>query len=109
MGKLIVHNAVTINGAFEAPTPDEWLVLDDDSGDASLEQLILADALVLGRRTYEGLAAVWPQLADHGALIAGRGARTFLSTDASDHPTATRPGAARGAAALHGREGTGRP
>ena len=62
MGKLIVHNAVTINGAFEAPTPEEWLVLDDDSSNASLEQLQLADAMVLGRKTYEGLAAVWPEL-----------------------------------------------
>jgi hypothetical protein len=35
----------------------------DDSGDASLEQLVLADALVHGRKTYESLAAVWPQLA----------------------------------------------
>jgi len=38
MGKLIIHNAVTVNGAFEAPSPDAWFVLDDDSGDASLEQ-----------------------------------------------------------------------
>jgi dihydrofolate reductase len=68
VGKLIVHNAVTINGAFEAPTPDEWLVLDDDSAGASLEQLMLADAMVLGRKTYEGLAAVWPQLADDPTL-----------------------------------------
>ncbi len=54
MGKLIVMNQITINGAFEAPTPDDWLVLDEDSSEASLEQLILADALVLGRKTYEG-------------------------------------------------------
>jgi dihydrofolate reductase len=74
MGKLICHNAVTINGAFEAPTPDDWLTLDNDSGDAQLEQLALADALVLGRKTYEGLAAVWPQLVDDPALgrFAGR-------------------------------------
>jgi dihydrofolate reductase len=63
MGKLIVHNAITVNGAFESPAPDAWFVLDEDSGDASLEQLVLADALMLGRKTYEGLAAVWPQLA----------------------------------------------
>lgn len=68
MGKLIVMNQITVNGAFEAPTPDEWLVLDQDSADAGLEQLILADALVLGRKTYEGLAAVWPQLADEPAM-----------------------------------------
>jgi hypothetical protein len=66
MGRLIVHNAVTVNGAFEAPArePDGWLVLDADSSDASLEQFVLADAMVLGRRTYEGLAAVWPHLGD---------------------------------------------
>ncbi|MDG4824108.1 dihydrofolate reductase family protein [Asanoa sp. WMMD1127] len=63
MGKVVVHNQVTVNGAFEAPTPEEWLELDADSGDAGLEQLILADALLLGRKTYEGLAAVWPHLA----------------------------------------------
>ena len=68
MGKLVVMNQITINGAFEAPTPDEWLVLDEDSSEASLEQLVLADAMVLGRKTYEGLAAVWPQLADDPAM-----------------------------------------
>ena len=68
MGRLIVHNAVTVNGAFEAPDPDKWLVLDADSSDASLEQFVLADAMVLGRKTYEGLAAVWPHLGDDPAL-----------------------------------------
>lgn len=68
MGKLIVSNQITVNGAFESPTPDEWLVLDEDSGDAALEQLWLSDAMVLGRKTYEGLAAVWPQLAGDPTL-----------------------------------------
>jgi dihydrofolate reductase len=74
MGRLIVHNAVTVNGAFEAPDPGTWLVLDDDSSDASLDQLVLADAMVLGRKTYEGLAAAWPTLADDPVLgrYAGR-------------------------------------
>jgi hypothetical protein len=31
-GKVIVHNQVTVNGAFEAPTPEQWLELDADSG-----------------------------------------------------------------------------
>jgi dihydrofolate reductase len=64
MGRLIINNAMTVNAAFEAPSPDEWLVLDPDSNTVSLEQLLVADAMVLGRKTYEGLAAVWPQLAD---------------------------------------------
>jgi hypothetical protein len=30
MGRLVVNNAMTVNGAFEAPVPepDGWLVLD---------------------------------------------------------------------------------
>ena len=65
MGRLIVNNAITVNGAFEAPVPapDGWLVLDPDSLEASLEKWQAAEAMVLGRKTYEGLAAVWPQMA----------------------------------------------
>jgi dihydrofolate reductase len=68
MGRLVVNNAMTVNGAFEAPSPEEWLVLDPDSNQVSLEQFLVADAMVLGRKTYEGLAAVWPTLADDPAL-----------------------------------------
>jgi dihydrofolate reductase len=70
MGRLVVNNAMTVNGAFEAPSPepDGWLVLDADSNQVSLEQLLVADAMVLGRKTYEGLAAVWPTLADDPAM-----------------------------------------
>jgi dihydrofolate reductase len=68
MGRLIVNNAMTVNGAFEAPSPDEWLVLDADSNNVSLEQFLVADAMVLGRKTYQGLAAVWPQLVDDPTL-----------------------------------------
>jgi dihydrofolate reductase len=68
MGRLVVNNAMTVNGAFEAPSPDEWLVLDADSNTVSLEQFLVADAMVLGRKTYVGLAAVWPQLIDDPTL-----------------------------------------
>jgi dihydrofolate reductase len=70
MGRLVINNAMTVNGAFEAPSapPDGWLVLDGDSNQVSLDQVLLADAMVLGRKTYEGLAAVWPQLADDPTL-----------------------------------------
>jgi dihydrofolate reductase len=66
MGRLVINIAMTVNGAFEAPQPppNGWMVLDADSNQVSLDQVLLADALVLGQKTYEGLAAVWPQLAD---------------------------------------------
>ena len=62
MGRLVINNSMSVNGAFEAPVPepDRWLVLDADSNQFSLEQFLGAEAMVLGRKTYEGLAAVWP-------------------------------------------------
>jgi dihydrofolate reductase len=70
MGRLVINIAMTVNGAFEAPAPepDGWMVMDADSNQVSLEQVLVADALVLGHKTYEGLAAVWPQLADDPTL-----------------------------------------
>jgi dihydrofolate reductase len=67
VGRLIISDAMTVNGAYEAPVPEPgggWLVLDPDSQQASLEMWQAADAMVMGRRTYEGLATVWPQMAD---------------------------------------------
>ncbi|WP_354700833.1 putative protein YyaP [Paraconexibacter sp. AEG42_29] len=72
MGTLIINNATTIDGAFQAPQPEPngWLRLDPDSQQASLEKWQAADAMVLGRKTYEGLAAVWPQMVDLPGLEA---------------------------------------
>jgi dihydrofolate reductase len=66
VGRLIINNAITVNGAFEAPVPEPngWLVLDPDSQQASLDKWQAADAMVMGRKTYEGLAEVWPKMAD---------------------------------------------
>ncbi|RBP66192.1 dihydrofolate reductase [Brevibacterium sanguinis] len=67
MGRLIINVAMTVNGAFEAPAPEPmggWLVTDADSMEAGREMWQAADAMLLGRKTYEGLAAAWPQLAN---------------------------------------------
>ncbi|MFC9558099.1 dihydrofolate reductase family protein [Agromyces sp. NPDC056965] len=67
MGRLIINVGVTVNGAFEAPAPEPlggWLVTDPDSMQAGREMWQAADAMLLGRKTYEGLSAAWPGLAD---------------------------------------------
>jgi dihydrofolate reductase len=70
MGRLVINDSMSVNGAFEAPVPepDGWLVLDDDINQVALEQFLAADAMLLGRKTYEGLAAVWPTLVDAPGL-----------------------------------------
>ncbi|MFD6951593.1 deaminase [Nocardiopsis sp. TSRI0078] len=67
MGRLIINTGMTVNGAFEAPAPEShggWLVTDPDSMRAGREMWQAADAMVLGRKTYEGLSKAWPELAD---------------------------------------------
>jgi dihydrofolate reductase len=70
MGGLAKNTPTTPTGPSGTPGPEPhgWLVLDADSSQVSLEQFLVADAMVLGRKTYEGLAAVWPQLADDPTL-----------------------------------------
>ena len=134
MGRLVINNSMTVNGAFEAPVPepDGWLVLDADSNQVSLEQFLAADAMVLGRKTYEGLAAVWPQLADDPALgvfadllnsmpkyVASTSLRAPLEWNATlldgdqgpgveRHPAGGRPGRERDRAQGHPRQDPGR-
>ena len=65
MGKLIVWNLVTVDGCFEGPTP--WdLAFHEIAWGPELRDLSLgfgaeAEALVFGRKTYEGMAAYWPE------------------------------------------------
>jgi hypothetical protein len=96
MGRLVVNNAMTVNGAFEAPSPDPdgWLVLDADSNQVSLEQFLVADAMVLGRKTYEGLAADlrWCRAGPPGA---DRGDDLRLRRGAAGLPASTRPAGRR--------------
>lgn len=64
MGRLIISNQMTVDGVVEAPTPDKWLKLGEHDDAGAFDQLLAADALLLGRKTYQGLADVWPTLTD---------------------------------------------
>ncbi|MEV6061102.1 dihydrofolate reductase family protein [Nocardia asteroides] len=60
MGKLIESTFVTLDGTIDAP--HEWSApyWDDEHAAYATELLSGADALLLGRETYEGFAQVWP-------------------------------------------------
>ena len=52
---------VTLDGYYEGPNQEfDFWVVDDEFNRFSVAQLEGVDALVLGRVTYEGMAAYWP-------------------------------------------------
>ena len=61
MGKLVAVSYVTLDGVFEEPA---WSgpYFNDELGNWQDENLREADALLLGRKTYEGFKAAWPAM-----------------------------------------------
>src|SRR4051794_33453063 len=58
MGKLIATTQATVDGVVD-PVAD-WVQPDGDHGTYSFERQSRSSGLVLGRKTYEGLAGYWP-------------------------------------------------
>ena len=58
MGKLIATTQATLDGVIDPV--GEWVQADGDHGEYSFERQSKSAGLVLGRKTYEGLAGYWP-------------------------------------------------
>jgi dihydrofolate reductase len=65
MGKLIASAQATIDGVIDPV--GEWVQPDGDHGEYSFERQSRSGGLVLGRKTYEGLAGFWPSQSGHWA------------------------------------------
>ena len=57
MGKLIATTQATVDGVIDPV--GEWVQPDGDHGDYSFRRQASSSGLVLGRKTYEGLAGFW--------------------------------------------------
>jgi dihydrofolate reductase len=77
VSKLVVSEFLTLDGVFEDPGGAEGLPYGGwafefergPEGDKfKLDELMAADALLLGRTTYEGFAAAWPKMEGTGAF-----------------------------------------
>ncbi|HEX2741671.1 MAG TPA: dihydrofolate reductase family protein [Rubrobacter sp.] len=60
MRKLVAVELVSLDGVMESP--EEWAFpyTDDEMNEANATGMAASDALLLGRKTYEALAAFWP-------------------------------------------------
>ncbi len=74
MRKLIVSEFVSVDGVVENPS---WTFQfsGEEQEKFKFDELSASDALLLGRATYEGFAAAWPQMAEqtgeYGAMMNG--------------------------------------
>ena len=70
MGQIVVTEFISLDGVIEAPGGGEeyehagWtfeIDRGDDGNQFKLDETMQADALLIGRRTYESFAGAWPQ------------------------------------------------
>jgi dihydrofolate reductase len=64
MGKVIISTHITVDGVI-GPSPGDWATILEGEGERyKFDQLLAADAFLLGRKVYQGLASVWPTITD---------------------------------------------
>jgi dihydrofolate reductase len=76
MGRVIVTEFVSLDGVMEAPGGEPgyahsgWTMDFADGGQYAykLDEILAAEALLLGRVTYEGFAAAWPGRTDEAGF-----------------------------------------
>jgi dihydrofolate reductase len=69
MGRIVVTEFISLDGVVEAPGGEDfkypgWTFefdRGDDGNQFKLDETFAADALLIGRRTYESFAGAWPQ------------------------------------------------
>jgi dihydrofolate reductase len=60
MRKIVAGLFISLDGVVEAPETWHFPYLNDEMGQAVAAQMQAADALLLGRHTYDAFAAHWP-------------------------------------------------
>ncbi|MFC4121597.1 dihydrofolate reductase family protein [Nonomuraea zeae] len=64
MGRVVLSVFTTVDGVIENPHEWTFQFVSPDAMKTGLDQIRAADALLLGRVTYDGFAAAWPGMTD---------------------------------------------
>lgn len=80
MRRIIVSTYVTLDGVIEAPQKWSLTYFDEEAAKFASEQLFAADALLIGRETYESFAEAWPSRTGDFADKINSMAKSVVST-----------------------------
>jgi dihydrofolate reductase len=81
MRRIIASTLVSLDGVIGAPHLWAGDYFDEQARQEALEQLLASDAMLMGRRTYEGFAALWPaQRGDYADRLNSMRKYVFSST-----------------------------
>ena len=89
MGRLIATTQATVDGVIDPV--GEWVQPDGDHGDYSFERQARSSGLVLGRKTYEGLAGYWPSQSGRWRTWSTRCGSTSVRAPCPEISSGTRP------------------
>lgn len=64
--RLVATEYLSLDGVFEEPGHWSFPFFDNEAGQFKWAELQASDALLLGRKTYEGFAAAWPTMPGTG-------------------------------------------
>src|SRR5258708_36622588 len=93
MARIVVSEFISLGGVMEDPGGAEavehggWSVQFDRGEDGNkfqVDELLAADALLLGRVTYQGFAKAWPNMHDEFADKMNSMSKYVVSTSLSD-------------------------
>ena len=73
MKRIIFQMSISLDGRIEGPNREiDWHLVDDEFNDFAVDTLGAADALLMGRETYELMAAYWPNASGNHPIIKER-------------------------------------
>lgn len=85
--KLVAYELVSVDGVMEKPEEWAFRYADEEMGEANAAGMASSDALLLGRVTYEHLAAFWPDQPGGEPMVDHiNGVRKFVVSGTLEEP-----------------------
>lgn len=68
MSRIVATEYMSLDGVFEEPGHWSFPFWSDEAAKFKFDELFASDAMLLGRKTYEGFAAAWPTMTDEAGF-----------------------------------------